>query len=199
MLTKKQYNLLKYIDTQLKKTGVAPSFDEMKTHAGLKSKSGIHRLINSLIERGFLKKLPNKARALKVIKMPEINLTNKNIIYQRIPQESLAVYEEKNNYIPISGEINNKKVTYFDKNKDKKNFVNLSANFTTFELSNPKALRVKDNSLKNNNIIKKDILIFNMEKPAKKNILAIEDNNILETKNINKKIPVLKTLIREYN
>lgn len=71
MLTKKQFDLLMLIDTRLKETGVAPSFDEMKDLLGLKSKSGIHRLISALEERGFLRRLPHRARALEVLKLPE--------------------------------------------------------------------------------------------------------------------------------
>ena len=64
MLTKKQYELLLYIDRRLKETGVSPSFDEMKDALELKSKSGIHRLITGLEERGFIRRLPHKARAM---------------------------------------------------------------------------------------------------------------------------------------
>ncbi len=71
MLTKKQYELLIYIDHHLRDTGVSPSFDEMKEALGLKSKSGIHRLITGLEERGFIRRLPHRARALEVIKLPE--------------------------------------------------------------------------------------------------------------------------------
>ncbi len=71
MLTKKQYQLLTFIDGHLKTNGVSPSFDEMKAALGLKSKSGIHRLITGLEERGFLKRLPHRARALKVLMLPE--------------------------------------------------------------------------------------------------------------------------------
>ena len=71
MLTKKQYQLLTFIDGHLKANGVSPSFDEMKAALGLKSKSGIHRLITGLEERGFLKRLPHRARALKVLMLPE--------------------------------------------------------------------------------------------------------------------------------
>ncbi|MSO53671.1 MAG: transcriptional repressor LexA [Rhodospirillales bacterium] len=71
MLTRKQYELLMYIDRRLKEAGVSPSFDEMKEALGLKSKSGIHRLITGLVERGFLHRLPHRARALEVIRVPE--------------------------------------------------------------------------------------------------------------------------------
>lgn len=71
MLTRKQYELLVCIDKVLKSTGVPPSYDEMKDALNLKSKSGIHRLITGLEERGFIRRLPHKARALEVLKMPE--------------------------------------------------------------------------------------------------------------------------------
>jgi repressor LexA len=71
MLTRKQYELLTFIDQRLKGTGVSPSFDEMKDALDLKSKSGIHRLITGLEERGFIRRLPHRARALEVLKLPE--------------------------------------------------------------------------------------------------------------------------------
>jgi repressor LexA len=77
MLTKKQRDLLLFIDDYIRKTGLSPSFEEMKLGLELKSKSGIHRLINALVERGFLERLPNKARALEVKKLPE-NVSNNN-------------------------------------------------------------------------------------------------------------------------
>lgn len=71
MLTKKQYQLLLFIDRRLKEGGVSPSFDEMKEALDLKSKSGIHRLITGLEERGFIRRLPHRARALEVLRLPE--------------------------------------------------------------------------------------------------------------------------------
>ena len=71
MLTKKQIELLRFINERLKEDGVPPSFDEMKDALDLRSKSGIHRLIMALEERGFIRRLPNRARALEVIKLPE--------------------------------------------------------------------------------------------------------------------------------
>lgn len=71
MLTEKQYKLLMFINKTLKETGCCPSFDEMKDAVGLKSKSGIHALITALEEREFIKKLPHKARALDVIRLPK--------------------------------------------------------------------------------------------------------------------------------
>src|SRR5713226_891165 len=71
MLTRKQYELLRFISERLKESGVPPSFDEMKDALDLRSKSGIHRLITALEERGFIRRLPNRARAIEVIKLPE--------------------------------------------------------------------------------------------------------------------------------
>lgn len=71
MLTRKQYELLVYIDQQLRKTGISPSFDEMKDALGLKSKSGIHRLITGLEERGFIRRLPHRARAIEILRLPD--------------------------------------------------------------------------------------------------------------------------------
>jgi len=71
MLTRKQFELLRFIHERLKESGVPPSFDEMKDALDLKSKSGIHRLITALVERGFIRRLPHRARAIEVIKLPE--------------------------------------------------------------------------------------------------------------------------------
>ncbi len=71
MLTRKQHELICFIEDRLAETGISPSFEEMKDALGLKSKSGVHRLISALEERGFLRRLPNRARALEVARAPE--------------------------------------------------------------------------------------------------------------------------------
>jgi repressor LexA len=71
MLTRKQHELLSYISEKLGETGVSPSFEEMKDALSLKSKSGVHRLISALEERGFIRRLANRARALEVLRMPD--------------------------------------------------------------------------------------------------------------------------------
>ena len=76
MLTKKQKNLLLFINKKLRSSGISPSYEEMKESLNLKSKSGIHRLISALEERGFIRRLPHKARALEVIKLPETASAN---------------------------------------------------------------------------------------------------------------------------
>lgn len=81
MLTKKQFELLKFIDVHIKEHGVSPSFDEMKDALNLKSKSGIHRLITALEERGFIARLAHRARALEVLRLPEaMNRDNDTVI-----------------------------------------------------------------------------------------------------------------------
>jgi repressor LexA len=71
MLTRKQRELLKFIQNRLGDSGISPSFDEMKEALGLRSKSGVHRLITGLEERGFIRRLPHRARALEVVKLPD--------------------------------------------------------------------------------------------------------------------------------
>src|SRR5205823_5430190 len=71
MLTRKQHELLLFINRRLAEGGVSPSFDEMKEALGLRSKSGIHRLITGLEERGFIRRLPHRARALEVLRLPD--------------------------------------------------------------------------------------------------------------------------------
>jgi repressor LexA len=72
MLTRKQFELLRFINDRMRESGVPPSFDEMKDALDLRSKSGIHRLITALEERGFIRRLPNRARALEVIRLPDV-------------------------------------------------------------------------------------------------------------------------------
>ncbi|SDG44305.1 LexA family protein [Roseospirillum parvum] len=94
MLTRKQYELLRFIDQKLRETGVSPSFDEMKAALDLKSKSGIHRLITGLEERGFIRRLPHRARALEVLRLPEnldaSDLPPRSRRLTRIEQEELG-------------------------------------------------------------------------------------------------------------
>ena len=109
MLTKKQKNLLLYINKKLRSSGISPSYEEMKVSLNLKSKSGIHRLISALEERGFLRRLPHKARALEVIKLPET--ASANDIYNNFsPSVIKGGLDEKNTNIddteiPVLGKI----------------------------------------------------------------------------------------------
>src|SRR5580765_2055629 len=113
MLTAKQRELLLFIDKRLKESGISPSFDEMREALELKSKSGVHRLISALEERGFIRRLPNRARALEVTKLPEGGVVKaptakaetakpSNVIEmpRRVPQPANDVIE-----LPLHGRI----------------------------------------------------------------------------------------------
>ncbi|MDB4846802.1 transcriptional repressor LexA [Candidatus Pelagibacter sp.] len=96
MLTKKQKNLLLFINKKLRSSGVSPSYEEMKESLNLKSKSGIHRLISALEERGFIRRLAHKARALEVIKLPEASSAN-DIYNSFSPSVIKGGLDEENN------------------------------------------------------------------------------------------------------
>jgi len=101
MLTKKQKNLLLFINKKLRSSGVSPSYEEMKQSLNLKSKSGIHRLISALEERGFIKRLAHKARALEVIKLPET--ASANDIYNTLSNHQGPLISESG--IKTKGEL----------------------------------------------------------------------------------------------
>ena len=109
MLTKKQKNLLLFINKKLRASGISPSYEEMKDSLNLKSKSGIHRLICALEERGFLRRLAHKARALEVVKLPET--ASANDIYNTFsPSVITGGLDDQNNVtdeveIPVLGKI----------------------------------------------------------------------------------------------
>ena len=109
MLTKKQKNLLMFINKKLRSSGVSPSYEEMKQSLNLKSKSGIHRLISALEERGFIRRLAHKARALEVIKLPET--ASANDIYNSFSPSVIKGGLDKepsnneNSEIPVLGKI----------------------------------------------------------------------------------------------
>ena len=109
MLTKKQRNLLLFINKKIRSTGVSPSYEEMKNSLNLKSKSGIHRLISALEERGFIKRLSHKARALEVLKLPEAASANDiyNSFSPSVIKGGLDNNKQKDsiNEIPILGKI----------------------------------------------------------------------------------------------
>lgn len=117
MLTQKQKDLLMFIHDRLKETGVPPSFDEMKDALDLKSKSGIHRLITALEERGFIRKLPHRARALEILRLPEatggpgVSLTSIEGGKSKQVQPSLAQFpssvtiDSRTVSVPVMGRI----------------------------------------------------------------------------------------------
>ena len=109
MLTKKQKNLLLFINKKIRSTGVSPSYEEMKNSLNLKSKSGIHRLISALEERGFIKRLAHKARALEVVKLPET--ASANDIYNSFSPSVIkggldeSTAKQNSTEVPILGKI----------------------------------------------------------------------------------------------
>ena len=105
MLTKKQHELICFINDRLAETGVSPSFEEMKEALDLKSKSGVHRLISALEERQFLRRLPNRARALEVLKVPE--RAEKRVTAMPKPNNFRPMPEPANDVIeiPLHGRI----------------------------------------------------------------------------------------------
>jgi len=109
MLTKKQKNLLLYINKKIRSSGISPSYEEMKNSLNLKSKSGIHRLISALQERGFIRRLPHKARALEVLKLPETASANDiyNSFSPSVIKGGLDIESDKKNInsVPILGKI----------------------------------------------------------------------------------------------
>lgn len=109
MLTRKQHELIRFIQVRLEETGVSPSFEEMKEALDLKSKSGVHRLISALEERGFIRRLPNRARALEVLKQPE-DVTNKvpvadNVVALKRPEPVRPAPANDVIEIPLHGRI----------------------------------------------------------------------------------------------
>jgi repressor LexA len=107
MLTRKQHELLCYINDHLGQTGVSPSFEEMKEALDLKSKSGVHRLISALEERGFIRRLANRARALEVMRMPDRAGGGGNVVPLRTPAASAPAPAPANDVIelPLHGRI----------------------------------------------------------------------------------------------
>lgn len=105
MLTKKQLDLLEFIHRRIQRDGVPPSFDEMKEALDLRSKSGIHRLITALEERGFLRRLPHRARALEIVRLPDSLGGNVTPISQARTQAVLPESSDGAIDLPVMGQI----------------------------------------------------------------------------------------------
>ena len=105
MLTAKQHELLLFIDRRLKDSGVSPSFDEMREALDLKSKSGVHRLISALEERGFIRRLPNRARALEVLRMPDQPIAANDTAARAPELRPLRIPANDTIEIPLHGRI----------------------------------------------------------------------------------------------
>ena len=108
MLTRKQHELLCFINDKLSEGGVSPSFEEMKEALDLRSKSGVHRLISALEERAFIRRLPNRARALEVLRMPERQPAKpSNVVPLKVPPRAVPAAAPANDVlrIPLHGRI----------------------------------------------------------------------------------------------
>lgn len=171
MLTEKQYNLLMYINKINRETGQCPSFDEMKDAIGLKSKSGIHALITSLEERNFIRKLPHKARALEVIRLPRFK--PQAIIDEEKKREQALQNSSVN--IPLYGKIAAGTPIEALANENE----SVSVPFDMVALGNYYALTIEGNSMVEAGIMDGDTAIIRKQEQADngKIVVVLIDNN----------------------
>ncbi len=162
MLTRKQHQLLTYIRHCLEKTGVSPSFDEMKEEMGLKSKSGIHRLILGLEERGFIHRLPNRARAVDVIRLPDNTAGHVPSGGQTLPKKShpqqnaqAAGNDQRVTVVPLLGRV--AAGTPVEALRDEKAHIDLPAHLLS--MGEHFAFEVEDDSMIEAGIFNKDTVI----------------------------------------
>lgn len=159
MLTKKQYDLLLLIDKRLKENGIPPSFDEMKDAIGLKSKSGIHRLISSLEERNFIRRLPHKARAIEVIRLPD-NVNGQDLQRSNATGISGKVHKvgfvDTSTQIPLYGKI--AAGTPIEAIRDENEFISVPAGM--LGLGEHYALKVEGDSMINAGILDGDTVVI---------------------------------------
>ncbi len=162
MLTKQQRNLLLFMDSHLKANGIIPSYEEMQMAVNLKSKSGIHRLIKGLEERGFIRKLPNKARAIEILKLPEKIITKNG-------QEPTV------NYLPLYGKI--AAGTPIEALKDESKFIEVPVNMVG--AGNHYALEIEGESMIDAGIFNGDYVIIKQEDIAREGeiVVALVDGN----------------------
>ncbi len=181
MLTQKQYNLLMYINKINREKGTSPSFDEMKNAIGLKSKSGIHALITSLEERNFIRKIPHKARALEVIRLPRF--------------KPLAVLEEEKKreealhnssaQIPLYGKI--AAGTPIEALADDSEFI--SVPFDMVACGKYYALKIEGDSMMEAGILNGDTALIKKQDQADNGqiVVALVDNTTATLKKLQKK------------
>lgn len=195
MLTEKQYNLLMYINKVNRETGQCPSFDEMKDAIGLKSKSGIHALISSLEERNFIRKLPHKARALEVIRLPRFK--PQAIIDEEKKREQalhngsvqIPLYGKIAAGTPIEALVNETET--------------VSVPFDMVALGKYYALTIEGNSMVDAGIMDGDTAIIRKQEQADngKIVVALIDNNEATLKVLKKEGNIINLLPcnKEYN
>ncbi len=195
MLTEKQYNLLMYINKVNRETGQCPSFDEMKDAIGLKSKSGIHALISSLEERNFIRKLPHKARALEVIRLPRFKpqaiLDEEKKREQALHNGSVQIplYGKIAAGTPIEALVNETET--------------VSVPFDMVALGKYYALTIEGNSMVDAGIMDGDTAIIRKQEQADngKIVVALIDNNEATLKVLKKEGNIINLLPcnKEYN
>ena len=161
MLTRKQHQLLTYIRHCLDQSGVPPSFDEMKEEMGLKSKSGIHRLILGLEERGFIHRLPNRARALEVIKLPDDAMGYVPPSRPELPKKSDTKHHAKTSNqqvttVPLLGRIDSG--TPVEKLREERAQIEVPAHFVS--IGEHFALEIEGDSMIEAGIFENDTVII---------------------------------------
>lgn len=181
MLTEKQYKLLLFINKTTKETGCSPSFEEMKDAIGLKSKSGIHSLINALEEREFIRKLPHKARALEVIRMPKFK--PKAILEEEKKREIALQHAAAQ--IPLYGKIAAGTPIEAIANETE----TLSVPFDMVSRGQFYALKIEGDSMKDAGILNGDTAIIKKADTANNGeiVVALVDNNEATLKVLQKK------------
>lgn len=193
MLTKKQLNLLEFIDTKTSENGISPSFDEMKEALNLKSKSGIHRLIIALEERGFIRRLPHRARALEVIKRIKPSLSNQHSNDQKVVQLEASPREqseENDSQIPLLGRIAaGEPIEAISESID-------HINVPTLMMGQGQhfALQVKGESMIEAGINNGDIVVIREQNQAKNGdiVVALINEQEATLKKFNKKGPIIE-------
>ena len=193
MLTKKQLNLLEFIDTKTSENGISPSFDEMKEALNLKSKSGIHRLIIALEERGFIRRLPHRARALEVIKRVKPSLSNQHSNDQKVVQLEASPREqskENDSQIPLLGRIAaGEPIEAISESID-------HINVPTLMMGQGQhfALQVKGESMIEAGINNGDIVVIREQNQAKNGdiVVALINEQEATLKKFNKKGPIIE-------
>lgn len=174
MLTKKQYDLLLLIDKRLKSDGVPPSFEEMKEALGLKSKSGIHRLITSLEERHFIRRLPHKARAIEVIRLPDNSLEEDKEEKQGSKDRfrinaSGTIITTNNTEIPLYGKI--AAGTPIEALRDENEFVSVPQNM--LGMGEHYALKVEGDSMIEAGILNGDTVVIQRSNSSENGAIVV--------------------------
>lgn len=192
MLTKKQHELLSFLHMELEKKGVSPSFDEMKVALNLRSKSGIHRLISALEERGFVRRLPHRARAIEILKLPEFiepiinsNVIRPNFLDNKNKIKSKFTNEESILKIPLYGRI--AAGTPIEALNEQNNTIDIPINLISS--GDHYALEVEGDSMIDAGIFDGDTVLIKRTHSAENGsiVVALIDDNEATLKRLNKR------------